>query len=129
MHIIFTKQHNYNDCGIACLKMLADSFGIDFNYDKTRLKYENRIGITINDLAHEAQMIGLKSIPLKVNFKTLIELPRPSIILWDKDHYISKMIVTIADPLIGIISYDRDYFRNRWYYEGKNGIVLIIEEI
>ena len=68
-------------------------------------------------LIEAAEIIGFKSLGLKVDFKTLMnEAPFPCIVHWQQQHYvvvykISSKKVFVADPAIGKIKYSHEDFK------------------
>ncbi|WP_449400671.1 cysteine peptidase family C39 domain-containing protein [Chryseobacterium wanjuense] len=57
------------DCGAACLQIVSKYYGKLFNLDELRdICGVTKEGISVYDLCESAETIGLKALPVKVDF-------------------------------------------------------------
>lgn len=72
MKYILVKQHDENDCGIACLAMLSQFYGGSIRYNQIKeLVNVGMNGISLEELVEGAKLIGFKTRALKGNLKEL----------------------------------------------------------
>lgn len=123
------------DCGPACLKMIAKYYGryysLQYLRDKCGITKE---GVSLYNLSNGAENIGLHTVALKCTMEDLlVKVPFPVIIFWDSHHYIvvfkaNKKHIWVSDPAKGHVKYSLETFRNSWYSKDKNyGILLGLE--
>lgn len=128
-------QMDSQDCGPACLKIIAKHFGRYYSLqmlrDKCRL---SKTGVSLLDLSYGSESIGLRSLAIKCNLEALVrDIPLPVIIHWKEEHFIvayhtTKKHIYISDPSKGLIKYTHDEFKQGWYKKGKKyGVVLAVE--
>ena len=129
----FYNQPESKDCGSTCLKIISRFYGKKISLEKIRYwSKTTREGANILGLIEAAEIIGFKSLGLKVDFKTLMnEAPFPCIVHWQQQHYvvvykISSKKVFVADPAIGKIKYSHEDFKKSWTEE-ERGIALFFE--
>ncbi len=132
------RQLDLMDCGPACLKMIAKFYGKYYSLQYLREKCGiTREGVSMLDLSHGAENIGLRSLSLKCTMEDLIiKVPLPAIVHWDNSHYIvvhktntSTGSIYVADPAKGHIKYSRKEFAKRWIKEEESdrGILMALE--
>lgn len=132
------RQFDLMDCGPACLKMIAKFYGKYYSLQYLREKCGiTRGGVSIHDLSHGAENIGLRSLSVKCTMDDLIvKVPLPAIVHWDNSHYIvvyktntSTGNIYVADPAKGHIRYSRQEFTKRWIKEKETdrGILMALE--
>lgn len=134
----FVKQPDAMDCGPACLKMVAAYYKKSLSIDSLRKKcYITREGVSFLGLSEAADSLGFKTIGVKIPFDLLMEnVPMPCIVHWRQRHFvvvykIKNNKVYVADPAVGLITYNYDEFVLNWsgtISDGrKAGLVLILE--
>lgn len=136
------RQLDVMDCGPACLKMVAKSYGKYYSLQYLRdLCGNTREGVSLAGMSHGAESIGLRSLAVHCNIEDLIhKVPFPIIIHWDNSHFVvlynikqkRKKNVTfyIADPARGHVDYSQVEFEEKWVKNNENktsGIALILE--
>lgn len=100
-------QNEANECGMACLTMIANYYGNGINLSQLRLDLNNDgQGVTLKTIIEQASRIGLSSRALKVPLEELNQLTRPAILHWNFSHFVVMYKVTrkgiyIADPALG----------------------------
>jgi HlyB family type I secretion system ABC transporter len=124
----FYAQHSASDCSAACLVMVGQYWGKEFNINRLReLAYVSRDGASLNGLATAAENLGFNSRPVKASFDRLAKQTLPVIAHWDGNHYIVVFEITpqsiiVGDPAIGQRKLTRAEF-----VEGWTGYCLLVE--
>lgn len=128
-------QMDSQDCGPACLKLIAKYFGRFYSLQMLRDKCGlSKTGVTLHDLSHGSESIGLRSLAVRPTIEELAgNVPLPVIVHWQKSHFVvvyhtTKKYIYVSDPSKGLIKYTLDEFRKGWYKKGeKTGIALAVE--
>lgn len=130
----FYKQHDAEDCGAACLRMVAKHYGKTFSMQTLRERsHITRSGVSLLGLSDAAESIGFRTHAAKSDFATLKTLSKPLIVFWEQRHFIvvltvKRKKVLVADPAHGIISLPISDFLKGWLApEQDQGIVLLLE--
>lgn len=129
------RQMDSQDCGPACLKMIAKYFGRFYSLQYLRDKCSiGKNGVSMLDLSNGAESIGLRTLAVKITIDQLVtDIPLPVILYWKESHYIvvyktSKKSVYVADPAKGIIKYSKEEFVEGWYLNEESiGVALAVE--
>ena len=128
-------QMDSQDCGPACLKIIAKHFGryYSLQYLRDRCGITNQ-GISLLDLSTGAESIGLRTLAIKCTLEDVInQVPFPAILFWKDSHFIvvyhaNKKYIWVSDPAKGRIKYTHEEFKKGWYQKGAtNGVLLAIE--
>ena len=92
MSIIIPKQilqEEINECGLACIAMLAESHGKKISMEELRELYPvMKNGSTLYDLMVIAEKFGLNCVPVKFHPGEIEELSLPAIIHYDDNHFV-----------------------------------------
>lgn len=123
------------DCGATCLKMIAKHYGRFYSMSFLRnICGATREGVTVSQIIHGAQQIGLKARAVKCSFKQLLhDVPLPCIIHWNDAHFVVVYKVTskkiyVSDPNSGFVSYKYEEFVKHWLqYKANKGVVIGLE--
>ena len=133
------------DCGITCLKMVAQYYKKKVNLDFLRnICFASKKGVTLLSISEAAEQIGFKSIGGRITIEKLKkEAPLPCIIHWNQEHFVvvykirgknifrKQTKVYISDPARGLINYTEAEFKNHWISTKSGGedkgIVLLLE--
>jgi ATP-binding cassette subfamily B protein len=132
------KQADSKDCGPTCLKIIAKYYGKSINIQELRDYSETtREGSNLLFLSDAAEKIGFRTLGVKLNLKSMEEVPLPCILHWNKEHYvvlynIKKGRYFISDPGYGIIDYNESDFIKFWIGNNaddttQEGIALLLE--
>ena len=132
------KQADSKDCGPTCLKIIAKHYGKNINIQELRdFSETTREGSNLLFLSDAAEKIGFRTLGVKLNVKSLEEVPLPCILHWNKEHYvvlcnIKKGKYHISDPAFGLIEYYKADFIKFWIGNNavdttQEGIVLLLE--
>ncbi len=134
----FFKQPGSKDCGPTCLKIIAKYFGKTISIQKARnLSETQRVGSSLLGLSNASELLGFRSLGIKVSLQKLEEAPLPCILHWNKNHYvvlykIRKGLFFISDPAYGLLKYSRKDLLNHWignnaHEHTEEGIALLLE--
>ncbi|GCB37532.1 ABC transporter ATP-binding protein [Bacteroides faecalis] len=123
------------DCGPACLKIVAKHFGrfYSLQYLRDRCGITNQ-GVSLLDLSTGAESIGLRTLAIKCTLSDVVnQVPFPAIIFWKESHFIvvyhaNKKYIWVSDPAKGRVKYTHEEFQAGWYPKGESiGVLLAIE--
>lgn len=100
-------QSEAAECGLACIAMIAQHYGD--SRDMTQLRQHTSVslrGVTLMDVMHIADDLGLQSRALKIELNELTQLRCPAILHWDMQHFVvltrcTNTTITIHDPAYG----------------------------
>lgn len=128
-------QMDSQDCGPACLKIIAKHFGKFYSLQSLRDKCGiTKEGVSLLDLSTGAESIGLRTLAIKCTIDDVINsVPFPAIIFWKDSHFVvvyhaNKKYIWVSDPAKGRIKYTHEEFKKGWYQKGaKQGVLLAIE--
>jgi ATP-binding cassette subfamily B protein len=134
----FYKQSETKDCGPTCIKIISKFYGKVISIEKIRsLTQNNREGSSLSNLSSCCEMIGFRTLPVKVSLEQITEAPFPCIIHWNNNHFvvlykIKSGKIYVADPGIGLMEYSSSEFVQKWIGNNANknteeGIALLIE--
>ncbi len=124
----FFAQHSASDCSAACLVMVGQYWGKDFNINRLReLAYVSRDGASLKGLANAAENLGFNCRPVKASLDRLANQKLPIIAHWDGNHYIvvfeiTPQFVTVCDPAVGQRKLTHAEFVTGW-----TGYCLLVE--
>lgn len=131
------NQLESNDCGPACLAMIANTHGnyIDLKEAK-ELCSVTRMGVSVKDILDGGKKLGLESNGLKLTSQDLTQIPLPAILFWKQDHFVvlqkikqkkDKILYHIADPGYGITIIEEDLLEKEWIGNNTKGICLVFQ--
>ena len=134
----FYKQLDAMDCGPSCLRMIAKFYGKIFSLQSLREKcFITREGVSLLGISDAAEIIGLHTVGVRIDFKKLCEeAPLPCIVHWKQRHFvvvykIKNNEVFVADPAHGLVKYSEKEFLDCWLSTKTDnedkGIALLIE--
>lgn len=120
----FVLQHDYSDCGVACLKSLINYYGGDISLEKLReISGTTKQGTTLLGLYQGANKIGFEAEGNEADIKAIIEYGEPIIlhVLIDEklQHYLvcygfEKNQFVIGNPAKGIVYYTKEELEKIW---------------
>lgn len=128
-------QMDSQDCGPACLKIIAKHFGKFYSLQSLRDRCGiTKEGVSLLDLSTGAESIGLRTLAIKCTIDDVVNsVPFPAIIFWKDSHFVvvyhaNKKYIWVSDPAKGRIKYTHEEFKKSWYQKGaKQGVLLAIE--
>ncbi|CEP41279.1 peptidase domain-containing ABC transporter (plasmid) [Paraclostridium sordellii] len=127
------KQHDYKDCGCACLSTICKTYGLKYPISKIRdVAGTDKEGTSALGVIKAAEKLGFSAKGVKANKPEDIfgEIPLPAIahVVIDNTmlhyvviHKISEKEIIVADPAKGIVKYKPSDFFNIW-----TGILIIL---
>lgn len=126
------------DCGPACLRMVAKSYGKHYNSETLRkIAGFSKSGVSMLGISDTAEKIGFRTRGVKIKVDTLKQAPMPTILHWDQNHFVvlvevNKKTAKVADPGKGVIKYDLNEFIQHWAFskdsDGNDvGVALLLE--
>lgn len=126
----YVRQHDQNDCGAACLAMIAEYYGQKMSLGKYReLIKTDASGTTIYGVVNGAEEIGLKASALSGNYNELVEeckkkeirFPFVAHVITEEGytHFIvvyaiKNNMLKVGDPAKDIMSIPVDMFLEMW---------------
>lgn len=117
--IKISRQLEANDCGPACLHMIAGYFGRKCTLDEIKASCEmTRLGISMRDIKNCAKLIGLETYIVRITPQELRRMPCPAILYFRHGHFV--VLESIKDTPRGI-SYriiDPEYGRMKMTEDG-----------
>ncbi|MDU1876534.1 peptidase domain-containing ABC transporter [Citrobacter sp.] len=122
-------QNEASECGLACISMLADYYGIEASLEKLRLKYPTSLhGFTLARLSTILNEMGLPGVPVQFDYDELNALPLPAILHYGAGHYVvlawrSGNNVCVLNPSLGKQLLTFDALKRE-----ISGFALIIDE-
>ena len=134
--IKYIKQEYDKDCGLACLKMIAEYHHRSYDLlKKSNVSKGHDLGFSLQDLTEMAESIGLLATAIKANVKVFADIHLPVILHWNRNHYVVLYNIQlhnyhIADPAIGIYQLKEKAFLSHWVTIGntksdkKEGIIM-----
>ena len=134
---IFYHQLTSTDCGAACLAMIASFYGKKYRLQQIKVLFEfTRVGITIQDIADKATMMGFNAKVLKLTTEELQTFPFPVILYWKQEHFLvfdwvqehkSDNLFHISDPAYGRVKLRKDDFESAWKGINDKGIAIALQ--
>jgi ATP-binding cassette, subfamily B, bacterial CvaB/MchF/RaxB len=96
------------DCGLACVAMVADHFGIHKDYHTLRMELGTSVrGSTLQTIVHQSEKLSIATRAIRVELEDLRDISCPAILHWDMKHFVvlhraKKNKLKIFDPAEGI---------------------------
>ncbi|HVK63008.1 MAG TPA: peptidase domain-containing ABC transporter [Polyangium sp.] len=100
-------QGEPSECGLACLAMVASSWGLEADLAALRTKLTTTPrGLSLRMLMSLAGALGLAARPVRIGLHRLGDLKTPAILHWNMDHFVvlEKLtgdVASIVDPARG----------------------------
>ncbi|WP_159566014.1 peptidase domain-containing ABC transporter [Budvicia diplopodorum] len=116
-------QHEYTECGLACIAMVMGAYGRHTSLAELRRLYTVSLegGTSIADLAEFASKNGMSNRLLFGNVEQLEQLSFPVIAFWRNVHFVvivkaNKSGIVVHDPELGVRRYTyaeaKEHFSN-----------------
>lgn len=107
MRVDVVLQTEANECGLACLAMVARAHGLLLDLPDIRRRFPTSArGVGLQNIIGQAASLGFAARPLRLDLEELSSLKTPCILHWDLNHYVILVKckyrgVEIIDPAIG----------------------------
>ena len=122
-------QHDSRQCGIACLSMVCNHFGLHCPIDRiAELCPATTEGVSLRGLGETARKLGFEVISAKSTIESLEDGPLPAILYWDQNHFVVLYKVKngkkfyIADPAKGNCKYSIADLEKHWICLNSNNL-------
>lgn len=132
--IKFKYQLNANDCGIACIQMISQHYGKNYDINTIKKYCEvSKLGTSIKDIRSFFDLIGVDSHSVNIPIDDIWDMPLPAILFFKPGHYVilekisqnkSEVYFHIIDPSFGRIKINQITLLEKWY-SGNSGIAII----
>jgi len=106
------RQHEYTECGLACLAMVLGYYGYNTSISQLRREYEvsEDSGTSLSSLLKWSREKGLEGRLLQGKVTELKQVNLPAIAFWRGNHFVvvvgaNDRGITIHDPASGIRRY------------------------
>lgn len=131
------------DCGPTCLRMIAKHYGRHYSLETLRQRsFITRGGVSMLGISDAAEYIGFRTSGVMISFEQLVkDAPLPCIVHWKQNHFVvvhnikkdkkAGHRIYVADPALGLVTYDEVDFKKCWYStkkdEEEKGTALLLE--
>jgi ATP-binding cassette subfamily B protein len=140
----FIPQQDQMDCGPACLAMIASEHGKNYSLKYLRdYSFITREGVSMLGISEAARKIGFDTMGMLTTLEELQELPTPSILHWNQNHFVilreiqerkllanlfgkPELVYKIADPGHGMVALSEDDFKKLWISKETKGSVMLL---
>ncbi len=133
----YFPQNGINDCGNACIRMIASYYGISYDPPVEEVRrFITPKGINMLHLTQSIEAIGLLPLPMRGSFDEFLrEGILPCIAYWEQRHFVvvfdaNEHYIQIADPATGKKVMRHHEFVKGWENMGlsrKEGIIVSVE--
>lgn len=129
------RQLEHADCGITCIRMIARHYGrkISANY-LHKISDTSKLGISIKDIVHTCETIGLHARAAKLTAGQLEKAPLPAILYWKQCHFVvlyridtKKRRYHIADPAGDKLALSEEEFARNWQAGNERGLIVLVD--
>ena len=132
------KQPDSKDCGPTCLKIIAAYYRKKISIQQLRDYCEtSRDGSSLLKISYASEVVGFRSLSIKININKIKEVPLPAILYWNTNHYvvlykIKNNTFYVSDPAHGLLRYKKEEFLKHWIgnnatEDTEEGIALLLE--
>ena len=132
----FIPQLESNDCGPACLAMVASYHGKFYAPGTIReLCGVTRMGVSVQDILDGGTKMGFEAAALKLTVKELEEIALPAILCWKEDQFVvlykirvqkNRKFYHLADPAYGKVRLEGELFEREWLGNENRGVAIVL---
>ncbi len=134
-------QHDAMDCGVACISMICEWYGIYAPIpDLKKSCVPTKEGVSLKRISTTLEELGFNVVGGRATTKLLIEKAvLPVILHWSQNHFVvlfkitnkhGKYVFHVSDPAVGVITYTQEEFEKKWIstrtHDEDKGIALFI---
>ena len=134
-------QHDAMDCGVACISMICEWYGIYAPIpDLKKSCVPTKEGVSLKRSPTTLEELGFNVVGGRATTKLLVEKAvLPVILHWSQNHFVvlfkitnkhRKYVFHVSDPAVGVITYTQEEFEKKWIstrtHDEDKGIALFI---
>lgn len=134
-------QHDAMDCGVACISMICEWYGIYAPIpDLKKSCVPTKEGVSLKRISTTLEELGFNVVGGRATTKLLVEKAvLPVILHWSQNHFVvlfkitnkhRKYVFQSRDPAVGVITYTQEEFEKKWIstrtHDEDKGIALFI---
>ncbi len=134
-------QHDAMDCGVACISMICEWYGIYAPIpDLKKSCVPTKEGVSLKRISTTLEELGFNVVGGRATTKLLVEKAvLPVILHWSQNHFVvlfkitnkhRKYVFHVSDPAVGVITYTQVEFEKKWIstrtHDEDKGIALFI---
>ena len=134
-------QHDAMDCGVACISMICEWYGIYAPIpDLKKSCVPTKEGVSLKRISTTLEELGFNVVGGRATIKLLVEKAvLPVILHWSQNHFVvlfkitnkhRKYVFHVSDPAVGVITYTQEEFEKKWIstrtHDEDKGIALFI---
>lgn len=115
------KQHDNMDCGVACVKIIAEYYGKSYTLSELKkICIPTREGVSMAAISQTLEEMGFRCVGGRITTEILEQKsPLPCILHWSQSHFVVLYKIHdgkfyISDPGVGLISYSKEEFEEKW---------------
>jgi ATP-binding cassette subfamily B protein len=135
----FVKQRDSMGCGIACLAMICNFYGVRVSIDKIEEFCQPTVdGISMKAILDAARVLGLRTCGIRTSIRDLKMFSLPVVLHWNQNHFVvlykfnkKQNRFWIADPSKGKYIISIDELKEHWLSSSKDdsqsGLAMIFE--
>lgn len=120
--MIFIRQQDSMQCGIACLAMICRNYGKKYTIDAlSDICFPTTEGVSLLGISQAAKKLGFETTSKRISTERLSKTSLPCILHWNQNHFVVLYKVSldgskfyVADPGKGKIKYDITEFEQHW---------------
>lgn len=135
MRVPLFRQLESNDCGPACIQMIAAYYKKKYSLSTIKSYCDmTRIGISLRDIIHCGKEIGFEIASVNVNIEEVHRMPLPAILYLRKGHYVVLEKIkkkkggysyNLVDPDYGRVKMQEEHLAEKWMSNGR-GIAAVL---
>lgn len=128
-------QLEHSDCGVACVRMIANYYGRDLHLRTLREMMDvSRVGVSLSDILKCCRRLGLEAEAVKVSETECSRMPLPAILYWNQQHFVVLYRISrngerfyVADPSRGKMVFSKSDFMHLWMGENSKGLAAVVD--
>lgn len=123
------RQLESNDCGPACIQMIAHYYGRKYTLTTIKSFCDiTRIGLSVKDIVSCCDKIGIKAYSITINLSEMMKMPLPSILYLKRGHFVVLEKIQhkkkddyfcIIDPEVGRVKLSKEDFHEKVIMQGQ----------
>jgi len=113
------RQLEANDCGVACIQMIAHYYGRKYSLKIIKGFCDiTRMGLSVKDVVMCCEKIGMKAYPVNLQQADFFRMPLPAILYYKRGHFVvlekikrgKKDLFYLIDPDEGRVKLNNEEF-------------------